>query len=310
MRRPTPLLLLSSLVLSLAGCAGDGPEPIASGTWFARLQVGVFDQNCTSAGCHNPQSNAAGLILTAQFSYDALIGVTPTTPAAAQAGLELVRPFDPDTSFLLIKLLDPGPGQGSRMPQGAEPLSREQIETVRAWIEAGAPRFDVEPTPSEPTATPSPTELPATPTATATAIPTAAPASPTVTAPVTAPPTAEATPTATEPAVTPDVTLEQVQDEIFTPRCAVQFCHSGPFAIAQLNLEEGQSFAEMVNVVPLTAAAANAGMLLVDPGNVANSFLYTKITNPVGDQGFIMPLTGERLSESEIQLVRDWIEGL
>lgn len=310
MRQSSRSFLVSGL-LCLAACAGDGPEPPDSSSLFARVQKGIFDQSCTAAGCHNPQTAAAGLILTAAFSYDALVGVTPTTPAAAQAGLQLVRPFDPDGSFLLIKLLNPAPGQGSRMPQGAEPLSAGEIQTVREWIEAGAPRFDAATPVEDPTVTPSPTDLPEAATPTPTDPPQAATPTPTeVVDTPTAVPSPD--PTAPQPTATAvaTVSLEQVQDEIFTPRCAVQFCHSGPFPAAQLDLSDGVSFDEMVNVAPLTPAAADAGMLLVDPGNAENSFLYVKITNPVGAQGFLMPLTGEPLNEQEVALVRAWIESL
>jgi hypothetical protein len=311
-RRPRSAFVLG-LALSAAACAGDGPAPLDSTSWFARLQQGVFDQSCTTAGCHNPQAAAAGLILTAGASFDALVGVEPSTPAAAQAGLLRVQPFDPEGSFLLIKVLEPGPGQGSRMPQGADPLSADQIQTIRDWIEAGAPQFD-DATP--PTGTPSPTDVPAPPTQTP------PPASPTATAAETAVATTTAqadTPTPTDPTPTdtpaeptplPTVTLEQVQEAVLSPRCAVQFCHSGDFPAAQLNLEEGESFDELLNVVPITLAAANAGLLLVDPGDAENSFLYVKITNPTPQQGFRMPLTGDPLTEQEIALVRAWIEGL
>jgi len=313
-----------ALALSVAACAGDGPAPLDSTSWFARLQQGVFDQSCTAAGCHNPQFAAAGLILTQGASYDALVGVSPTTPAAVQAGLLRVQPFDPELSFLLIKVLEPGPGQGSRMPQGAEPLSAEQIQTIRDWIEAGAPEFDAVTPDPDPSSTPSPTELPATPTATPTetSVQTAPPASPTATEMATARDTATAsadTPTPTEavptntptdPTPVPTVTLQQVQDAVFSPSCAVQFCHSGDFPAAQLNLEEGESLDELVNVVPINLAAANAGLLLVDPGDADNSFLYVKITNPTPQQGFRMPLTGDPLTEEQIALVRAWIEGL
>jgi hypothetical protein len=51
-----------------------------------------------------------------------------------------VDPGNPDNSFLLRKLLGPGPGEGNRMPANSStPLSDRVVGAVRDWILAGAP---------------------------------------------------------------------------------------------------------------------------------------------------------------------------
>jgi hypothetical protein len=307
---------LCAAACTLAACAGEGPAPDTSTAWFAVLQRDIFDQNCTSGPCHNPQAVAGGLVLTTGFAYQDLVGVEPANPTALSQDLLRVAPFDPDASFLLRKLQAPGPGEGSRMPQGAAPLSQSDIQFIRDWILEGAPGPETPGVPTAPTATPTATEIPpaATASPTATAPASATPADPMPTSPTTpaanTPTPAASTPTETpSPTAPPSVTLEQVQAAVFSPSCAVQFCHSGDFPAAGLNLEEDRSFGELVGVVPTTPAAA--GLLLVEPGNPEDSFLYIKIVGPrFPAEGSRMPLLGEPLGEEQIQLVRDWIAGL
>jgi hypothetical protein len=42
-------------------------------------------------------------------------------------------------SFLIVKVTQPGVGEGGRMPLGGAPLTAEQIALLTGWIEAGAP---------------------------------------------------------------------------------------------------------------------------------------------------------------------------
>jgi hypothetical protein len=95
---------------------------------------------------------------------------------------------------------------------------------------------------------------------------------------------------------------------IFTPRCAVLSCHGGPFISGDLNLEEGQSFDQLVNHDPQNPAARNLGLKRVDPGNPDNSFLVIKVEGPDStDLGTRMPQLPPNLTPAQIQLIRDWI---
>ena len=307
------LSLIIVLTLALSGCAGDGPAADTSTDWFSRLQREVFDVNCLGAGCHNPQSQAGGLVLSEGFSYDDLVtNSEPTNPAAQAAGLQRVVPFDTANSFLLIKLTAPGPGQGDRMPMGAPPLSPDDLFVVNQWILNGAPPATTQTVPAGATATatatatstdtpplPVPTATPTLPTATTPSATLTAP-SPTVPPDVTA--TASPSPTATE-----IVTLADVQSQVFTPNCLTAFCHTSTAQAGGLMLEDGASFAALVNVPAVNFAAMNAGLVRVQPGDPDASFLYIKLTAPSLPHGSRMPMGQPPLSDNLIALVRDWI---
>lgn len=97
-------------------------------------------------------------------------------------------------------------------------------------------------------------------------------------------------------------TLTQLQDEIFTPRCAFVGCH-GPFPNLGLVLLRGQSYSSLVNVT----SAELAPMKRVLPGEPNSSYIVLKLE---GDPRIVserMPYGGPYLSAAEIQMVRDWI---
>jgi cytochrome c553 len=304
----------------LSGCAGNGPPPQDPGGSFDQIQRTVFDQHCLSAGCHNAQSQAGALNLASGASYDQLVNVTPNNPVAQGSGLLRVQPLDPSNSFLLVKLTNPGTGEGTRMPQGMDPLSPSDIANIQQWILAGAPRTGTKgPTPTATAVPPSPTATPPPPPSpTATVTPTPADtgtATPTVTG--TPPPTSTATVTPTvtateSPSPTPTVTptlsaFGVIQTTIFNTTCVDAFCHDAEGMSGGLVLVEGQSYANLVGVTPQNLSARNAGLLRVDAGNPANSFLLVKVGNPPLIQGGRMPLGKLALSAAQIALINDWI---
>lgn len=102
-------------------CGALGTE--TSCVRFDRDVLPILNGACPS--CHGA---AAGLSL---FSYEQLMsGTSDNGP--------VVLPGDPEASLLVQKLADPAPF-GDRMPVPPDPaLSPDQIETIRAWILAGA----------------------------------------------------------------------------------------------------------------------------------------------------------------------------
>jgi hypothetical protein len=332
----------AAALFTLAGCAGDGPPPSGGGSAFDQIQQQIFNPNCLSAGCHNAQSRAGNMNLSPGASYDQLVNVTPDNPVARQEGFLRVEPLRPDNSFILTKLLGPGPGEGSRMPLGQDPLSSADIQMINAWIEAGAPPGSgTEPTftaiPSVATATATPTPSPTatdtplpTSTTTATATSTSTPSitlptptgtrvatqtsppSPTSTTTPTSTPSATPTATAT-PAVSPtatenpNATLAEIQSTIFTPTCLDASCHNSQARSGDLVLEDGASYDNLVGVEPFNFAARSAGLLRVDPGRPDNSLLISKLEGPPVEYGSRMPFDKPPLSAEQIQLIRDWI---
>jgi hypothetical protein len=66
---------------------------------------------------------------------------TVRVPATQVPGLYRVDPARPDSSYLLLKLeglAGAVGGIGTQMPLGGQ-LTGPQIDSVRAWIQAGAP---------------------------------------------------------------------------------------------------------------------------------------------------------------------------
>jgi hypothetical protein len=143
--------LAATSVLGLAACSGDsssgspGAPKIPDGT-FARIQREILDPSCSS--CHTSGSSGARqsqLVLTADSAYEQLLGVSSVQQIARADGLSRVRAFHADSSLLFHKLAWV-PGHHSRdygllMPSGTtQGLTAGQLEYVRRWIEAGAPR--------------------------------------------------------------------------------------------------------------------------------------------------------------------------
>jgi hypothetical protein len=107
-------------------------------------------------------------------------------------------------------------------------------------------------------------------------------------------------------------TLTEIQSTIFDTTCAVTFCHSATFPgsipAGNLDLTDGNSFAQLVGVQADNISARDAGYPRVDPGNPDNSFIVIKLEGPPSNLfGSQMPSGLPPLSATQIQLVRDWI---
>lgn len=143
-------LISAVLCAALCACGGDSSTgtnaaPDDAST-FGQLQASVFAKSCAVSGCHVSASAAesGGLTLTSDVAYANLINAMPTNLGARQDGLRRVVPFKPDSSLLYQKVvLAAGThiaDYGNTMPVGAPPLSQGQVDFIRKWIEAGAPK--------------------------------------------------------------------------------------------------------------------------------------------------------------------------
>ena len=143
---------LALLALALAACGGDstgapvGTDPGAplGNVAFDQFQAQVLTPNCATSGCHVSPNPQGGLNLSADVAYSNLVNITPNNATAAADGLKRVVPGKPDSSLLYHKLVFP-PGHhqhdyGNPMPVGTAGVSTGQLEWVRQWIAAGAPR--------------------------------------------------------------------------------------------------------------------------------------------------------------------------
>jgi hypothetical protein len=98
----------------------------------------------------------------------------------------------------------------------------------------------------------------------------------------------------------PAADFASIQASVFTPICTV--CHTGASAPLGLRLDEGVSYALLVNAPSVQAPT----LLRVNPGDPDSSYLIQKLegTAAVGGR---MPLGGPALSAETIASIRQWI---
>jgi hypothetical protein len=110
-----------------------------------------------------------------------------------------------------------------------------------------------------------------------------------------------------------DSTFDRIQQQVFTPSCALNGCHDSEGLAGDMLLEDGTAYAQTVGVTPDNPTAEAAGLdrvYVVDPmtGDPTLSFLYRKITNDLDPgMGERMPLNASSLDASLIEIIRLWI---
>lgn len=101
-------------------------------------------------------------------------------------------------------------------------------------------------------------------------------------------------------------TLESIQNNVFTPTCAVSGCHSGPQGgglPTGMDLTSADaSFAALVGVASIQQAAT----LRVAPSDPEQSYLIQKLEGT--GLGSRMPLGGPFLPQADVDVVRTWIQ--
>jgi hypothetical protein len=104
--------------------------PVGPAEHFSTLVQDVIVPRCATASCHAGTFPPADPPLDAELAYGALVGVP-----SYQAPMNLVEPFEPANSYLVVKLR----GTGSPMPIGDAALDESEIQAIEAWIANGAP---------------------------------------------------------------------------------------------------------------------------------------------------------------------------
>jgi hypothetical protein len=95
-------------------------------------------------------------------------------------------------------------------------------------------------------------------------------------------------------------TFDSIQQHVFTPICTA--CHTGATAPLGLRLDEGVSYAMLVNVT----STEDPTHKRIAPGNPDASYLVHKIQG-IAAVGGRMPLGGSALSPATIAIIRQWI---
>lgn len=126
--------------LSLTGCGGlsNSSSPYAPSATttaslnatFSSIQSQIFTPRCIA--CHGTVTNG-GLDLSASVAFTNLVNT-----GSSQTSLLRVAPGDPDSSYLIHKLEGRAGIIGNRMPQGGPFLAAAELDTIKAWITAGA----------------------------------------------------------------------------------------------------------------------------------------------------------------------------
>ena len=103
--------------------------------------------------------------------------------------------------------------------------------------------------------------------------------------------------------VTVDPNLPSIQTEIFTKTCTIgSSCHSSYGLAGDMDLSEGNSYANLVNV----EADEVEDMVRVVPGDAEASALYQLLLGPIPDARQMPP--GSELSQGKINAIRQWID--
>lgn len=116
---------------------------------FDLIQTRILNTQCATSGCHQSNIDLSfaqhKLVLASPEAYNNLIDIVPANSNAARDKMMRVKPFQSAESLLHHKLHASSSGHhvndyGNPMPLGLPLLSQGQVEFVRRWIEAGAPR--------------------------------------------------------------------------------------------------------------------------------------------------------------------------
>lgn len=143
------LLILLVFCFGLMACeAGDGDglnddgRPlsevgaiVALSPSLESLQANLFTPNCTDSGCHSGSAAPLGLSLEAGRSFSNLVSIA----SVQQPDKFRIKPGDASNSYLVQKVEGASGITGSRMPRLRSRLDQELIDTLRLWIDNGAP---------------------------------------------------------------------------------------------------------------------------------------------------------------------------
>ena len=142
-RRALGIVLVA--LAALGACADfEAPAPVpvpdvlVMHPSFAHDVAPVLQARCATVSCHNFATHQLDLTLTADTAWGELVNVR----SRFYPGLFLVRPFRPDSSWMVNLIAEDSLRRYGhpRMPLGRAPLTERQIATIIHWIEDGALR--------------------------------------------------------------------------------------------------------------------------------------------------------------------------
>lgn len=115
------------------GSGGDNTPPPANPSFLEDVNPIFTTGGCTAGSCHGGGSGDLTLSGSVSTDYANLVNV----PSSSAPSFLRVEPNNARDSYLVMKL-EGRQLSGGRMPLGRQPLSSNQIGTIKNWIDAGA----------------------------------------------------------------------------------------------------------------------------------------------------------------------------
>ena len=148
------IILIISVLAFIFSCtnknASDNTTPATTAvSSFGLIQDKILTPTCATSGCHASTADGTfkqhGLVLEKSVAYENLVGVTPFNVLSKGDGHLRVKAYKSLESLLFHKLNwdlshHGGKQYGTPMPLGSTALYLGQVEFIRRWIEAGAPK--------------------------------------------------------------------------------------------------------------------------------------------------------------------------
>ena len=120
------------LMLAIIGCEHNVEKPESQTGKSPSFTTILNDVFISCSNCHLNGATSGGLDLS---DYENIVNAKSTQ----KPNLMLIKPDVPDSSYLYIKVTGVEGITGSRMPPGGK-LTTEQLDLLRDWILAGAPK--------------------------------------------------------------------------------------------------------------------------------------------------------------------------
>jgi hypothetical protein len=132
------------IALFAVSCAGDGvldapaAPPSSNAPTLTSLQASIFTPRCAVPGCHAPPAPEQGMDLSAGHPYVNTVGAGGGVDATELSGFKRIAPGNSADSYVVMKISADPRIAGEPMPADGTTLTNDEIDSIRAWIDAGA----------------------------------------------------------------------------------------------------------------------------------------------------------------------------
>jgi hypothetical protein len=135
-------LLAMALAAILPACAAPETGPSVPGGGvipleprLASISAVIFVPRCASGACHSGTSGVPLDLSSAEAAFTSMVNAVSTQTDE----FPVVAPFEPDRSYLMLRLDELLAGVGRMPPDSAgDPLTDDEVAAIRDWIANGA----------------------------------------------------------------------------------------------------------------------------------------------------------------------------